>query len=87
MFKGTKRFPGNYFQNFTMVNGGGSINGSTTLDMTFYPQACPSKHLAALMELEADRMVNLQLPEDQVTPELRVVANERRGNENSPAIC
>ena len=84
MFKGTQRFPGNYFQTFTMANGGGSINGSTTLDMTFYPQSLPKQHLAALMELEADRMVNLQLPEDQVAPELRVVANERRGNENSP---
>jgi zinc protease len=84
MFKGTQRFPGNYFQNFTMANGGGSINGVTTLDMTLYPQSLPKQHLAALMELEADRMINLQLPEDQVTPELRVVANERRGNENSP---
>jgi zinc protease len=85
MFKGTQRFPGNYFQTFTMANGGGSINGTTTLDMTYYPQSLPKQHLAALMELEADRMVNLQLPEDQVAPELRVVANERRGNENSPA--
>jgi len=85
MFKGTQRFPGNYFQNFTTANGGGSINGITTLDMTYYPQSLPKQHLAALMELEADRMVNLQLPEDQVTPELRVVANERRGNENSPS--
>jgi zinc protease len=85
MFEGTERFPGNYFQNFTTANGGGSINGITTLDMTYYPQSLPKQHLAALMELEADRMVNLQLPEDQVTPELRVVANERRGNENSPA--
>ena len=84
MFKGTQRFPGNYFQNFTIANGGGSINGVTTLDMTLYPQSLPKQHLAALMELEADRMVNLQLPEDQVAPELRVVANERRGNENSP---
>src|SRR4051812_10759785 len=65
MFKGTERFPANYFQTFTMANGGGSINGSTTLDMTFYPQSLPKQHLAALMELEADRMVNLQLPEDQ----------------------
>jgi zinc protease len=85
MFKGTKRFPGNYFQNFAVANGGGSINGITTLDMTFYPQSLPKQHLAALMELEADRMVNLQLPENQVAPELRVVANERRGNENSPS--
>jgi zinc protease len=84
MFKGTKRLPGNYFQNFAIANGGGSINGITTLDMTYYPQSLPKQHLAALMELEADRMVNLHLPEDQVTPELRVVANERRGNENSP---
>jgi zinc protease len=84
MFKGTERFPGNYFQNFAMANGGGSINGITTLDMTYYPQSLPKQHLAALMELEADRMINLQLPEDQVAPELRVVANERRGNENSP---
>src|SRR5262249_16319963 len=85
MFKGTKRFPGNYFQDFATANGGGSINGATTRDVTYYPQSLPKQHLAALMELEADRMINLQLPEDQITPELRVVANERRGNENSPS--
>src|SRR5262245_3638245 len=85
MFKGTKRFPGNYFQSFAVANGGGAINGITTLDMTSYRQSLPKQHLAALMELEADRMVNLELPEDQVAPELRVVANERRGNENSPS--
>src|SRR5215471_10485249 len=85
MFKGTKRFPGDYFQHFAVANGGGSINGITTLDITSYPQSLPKQHLAALMELEADRMVNLQLPEDQVAPELRVIANERRGNETSPS--
>ncbi len=85
MFKGTKRFPGNYFQSFAVANGGGAINGITNFDMTYYPQSLPKQHLPALMELEADRMVNLQLPENQVAPELRVVANERRGNENGAA--
>jgi zinc protease len=85
MFKGTDRFPGNSFERFSVVNGGASINAYTTQDYTVYPQSLPKRHLAELMDREADRMANLQITEAQVASELRVVMNERRGNENSPA--
>jgi zinc protease len=87
MFKGTERFPGNSFERFAVANGGASINAFTTQDFTVYPQTLPKKHLAALMELEADRMVNLQLSDEHVKSELRVVQNERRGNDNMPSYA
>lgn len=85
MFKGTERFPDNYFERFSVANGGASINAFTTQDYTIYPQSLPKRHLAALMELEADRMVDLKLSDVHIGSERRVVQNERRGRENSPA--
>ena len=85
MFKGTKAFPGNSFERFVVANGGAGINAFTYQDLTVYPQSLPKKHLAALMEREADRMVNLLLSDEQIKAEVGVVQNERRGNDNSPA--
>jgi zinc protease len=84
MFKGTKTYPGNSFERFVVANGGAGINAITWQDVTLYPQTLPRKHLAALMEREADRMVNLELTDEQVKAEVGVVQNERRGNDNSP---
>jgi zinc protease len=85
MFKGTGRFPDDAFERFAVANGGGSPNAFTSHDFTVFPLSLPKGHLAALMEREADRMVNLRLSEEDIAPERRVVQNERRGNENSPA--
>jgi zinc protease len=84
MFQGTKRFPDDYYERFSVSNGGASINAYTTHDYTVYPAGLPKRHLAELLELEADRMVNLQITEKHVASELKVVMNERRGNENGP---
>ena len=84
MFKGTKSFPGNSFERFVVANGGAGTNAFTYQDVTVYPQTLPKKHLAALMEREADRMVNLVITDEQVKAEVGVVQNERRGNDNSP---
>jgi zinc protease len=84
MFKGTKTFPGNSYERFVVANGGAGINAITFQDLTVYPQTLPKKHLAALMEREADRMVNLLISDEQVKAEVGVVQNERRGNDNSP---
>ncbi|MFZ1105737.1 MAG: pitrilysin family protein [Hyphomicrobiaceae bacterium] len=84
MFKGTKTFPGNSFERFVVANGGAGTNAFTYQDLTVYPQSLPKKHLAALMEREADRMVNLLLSDEQIKAEVGVVQNERRGNDNSP---
>jgi zinc protease len=85
MFKGTQRFPGNSYERFVVANGGAGINAFTYQDVTLYPQTLPKKHLAALMEREADRMVNLLFSDEQVKAEVGVVQNERRGNENNPS--
>jgi zinc protease len=85
MFKGTKTYPGNSFERFVVANGGAGINAFTYQDRTVYPQTLPKKHLTALMEREADRMVNLVFTDEQVKAEVGVVQNERRGNDNSPS--
>jgi zinc protease len=85
MFKGTKTYPGNSFERFAVANGGAGTNAFTYQDVTVYPQSLPKKHLAALMEREADRMVNLVFSDEQVKAEVGVVQNERRGNDNSPS--
>src|SRR5690606_25453833 len=43
MFKGTERFPDNYFERFSVANGGASINAFTTQAYTIYPQSLPKR--------------------------------------------
>src|SRR5262249_49797016 len=47
-------------------------------DYTAYYQRVPKEHLAVLMDFEADRMRNLALTDEVVTPERDVVLEERR---------
>jgi zinc protease len=84
MFRGTKQFPANSFDRFMVAIVGSRANAFTGLDYTRYPQSLPKQKLAELMEMEADRMVNLQIRDEDVKPEIGAVLNERRGNENSP---
>jgi zinc protease len=86
MFRGTKRFPDNAFDRFMVSIVGSRANAFTTHDYTRYPQSLPKQKLAELMELEADRMVNLEIRDEDARPEIGAVLNERRGKENSPAF-
>ncbi len=85
MFKGTDRYPDNTIERYSVANGGIGVNAATSHDYTVYRQNLPKQHLAKLLDMEADRMVNLQLKEEHIAPELGAVQNERRGNENSPS--
>ena len=76
MFKGTKKFPKNYFSNF-LSKIGGSENAFTSYDYTAYYQIFPSKHLEKIIELEADRMKNLTLTKKNVEIEREVILEER----------
>jgi zinc protease len=85
MFKGTAAFPAGEFDRF-VVMGGGFHNATTTTDGTTYFQRMPKSGLAHLMELEADRMQNLQITEQAALTERNVVLEEFRGGAGRPGF-
>ncbi len=77
MFKGTQDVgPGEFNKRVAAV--GGRDNAFTGKDYTAYFQQVPPAHLPAMMALEADRMQNLMLTDDEFRRELEVVKEERR---------
>ena len=77
MFKGTKTVPPGELSK-TVARNGGQDNAFTTHDYTAYFQRIAKDRLPLMMELEADRMVNLDLSEMNVLTERDVVLEERR---------
>ena len=76
MFKGTEKVaPGDFSK--TVRNLGGNDNAFTSQDYTAYFQSVPSKHLGTVMEMEADRMNNLSVPEEEFLSERDVILEER----------
>ena len=85
MFKGTSKHPPGEFDRFIDINGGEG-NAFTARDYTAYFQRIASDRLGLMMELEADRMQNLVLTDENVLPELDVVREERRERtDNDPS--
>lgn len=85
MFKGTTKHPQGEFSNL-VSDLGGQENAFTSYDFTAYFQRIGKEHLRTLMEFEADRMTNLVLTDEVVTPERDVVLEERRmRTDNDPA--
>ncbi len=76
MFKGTERFPEGAFSRLVEAEGGND-NAFTTHDHTVYFQRIAADRLPLVMELEADRMRNLRLTEEDVATEKKVVLEER----------
>jgi zinc protease len=77
MFKGTKKLkPGEF--NEIVARAGGSDNAFTSQDYTSYFQRVPVAALPRMIELEADRMRNLVINDDEFERELKVVMEERR---------
>ncbi|SMF71912.1 zinc protease [Tistlia consotensis] len=77
MFKGTKEHGPGQFSAIVARNGG-SENAFTTYDYTAFFQTVAKDRLPLVMELEADRMANLQLTDKVVLPERDVILEERR---------
>ncbi|ANB01416.1 pitrilysin family protein [Ectothiorhodospira sp. BSL-9] len=77
MFKGTEDYPAGEFSRI-IAELGGRENAFTSRDYTAYFQQLAADHLDRALELEADRMQNLALPEDEFIQEMRVVREERR---------
>lgn len=85
MFKATKKIPSGEFSKI-VSRLGGQDNAFTGNDATAYFQRIAKEHLKTVMEMEADRMANLQLSEKDVATERDVIIEERRSRiENSPS--
>lgn len=77
MFKGTKAVPVGEFSR-RIAAAGGRENAFTSYDYTAYFQQLHKSQLELAMKLEADRMHNLNLTDDEFAKEIRVVMEERR---------
>ena len=77
MFKGTSNVPpGEFSRKIAAV--GGKENAFTSRDYTAYYQQLHQRHLPMAMELESDRMRNLQITQEDFSKEMQVVMEERR---------
>ncbi|MFC1784230.1 M16 family metallopeptidase [Candidatus Neomarinimicrobiota bacterium] len=86
MFKGSKNFnkeKGNPFMP-TMQNMGAVVNATTWMDRTNYFELLPSEHLGSAIAIEADRMRNLFIKDEERQREMTVVRNEFERGENDP---
>lgn len=77
MFKGTEHHSPGEFSRIVAANGGRE-NAFTGRDYTAYFQQLEKSRLAVSFELEADRMRNLKILNDEFAKELQVVIEERR---------
>lgn len=84
MFKSTDKIPMGEFSKI-VSRLGGQDNAFTGHDATAYFQRIAKDRLGTVMEMEADRMVNLRLTEKEVLTERDVILEERRSRiENNP---
>jgi zinc protease len=84
MFKGTDLIPAAQFSKIVARNGG-EDNAFTNHDVTAYFQRVAKDRLPTVMEMEADRMANLRLTEEDVATERDVILEERRSRvDNDP---
>ncbi len=84
MFKGTKNVGKGQFSK-TISDNGGSLNAFTGEDYTGYHVNINVDKLPLVMQLEADRMQNLILSEEEFKKEIEVVKEERHMRvENNP---
>ncbi len=82
MFKGTDTIKPGEFSEIVAANGG-SDNAFTTNDYTAYFQRIAADKLDLMMQLESDRMVHLNLSEENVATEKQVILEERNQRTDS----
>ncbi|MBA3857790.1 MAG: hypothetical protein C0507_12855 [Cyanobacteria bacterium PR.3.49] len=86
LFKGTKKHnaeKGNGIDDL-LTQIGAYWNATTWFDRTSYFEVVPSEYLEMCIELEADRMRNLLLRQEDHDSEMSVVRNEMERGENYP---
>lgn len=85
MFKGAKRYTGAQFDTILQANGA-TNNAFTSYDYTGYYENLPSSKLELVIDIESDRMANLQVTEANLKSEREVVKEERRYRvDNNPS--
>ena len=85
MFRGTPKVPGQGLNRLLEANGAES-NAFTGQDMTAYHQLLDISRLELAMFLEADRMQNLQISDEDFITERDIVFQERKERvDNNPA--
>lgn len=77
MFKGTNTVPPGEFSKL-IAAAGGRDNAFTSKDYTGYFQTLHKSQLPLALKLEADRMANLVLTDEEFAKEIKVVMEERR---------
>ncbi|WP_158965556.1 M16 family metallopeptidase [Chachezhania sediminis] len=84
LFKGTDTLaPGEF--SATVAANGGQDNAFTSYDYTAYYQRVAADRLELMMRMEADRMKNLKLSEEDIATERDVILEERnQRTENEP---
>jgi zinc protease len=77
MFKGSQNVgDGEHF--YQVFSNGGSMNGTTNVDLTLYFEALPSHQLELALFLEADRMRSLDITQRKLDNQRHAVQEERR---------
>lgn len=85
MFKGSEKFNRDKKNNIDQLeNIGAYLNATTWLDRTNYFEVLPKEHFERAVEIEADRMRNAYLNEEDRQAEMTVVRNEFERDENNP---
>lgn len=77
MFKGSDALQPGQFSKL-IRSWGGEDNAFTSWDYTAYFQSVAKNDLPRVMALEADRMINLKIPEKEIESERQVIIEERR---------
>lgn len=84
LFRGTETLEPGEFSEIVAANGG-TDNAFTSYDYTAYFQRVAADRLGLMMGMEADRMVNLKLAQEDLDTEREVVIEERNMRiENDP---
>ncbi len=85
MFNGSAKYGPKQFD-LVLENAGSGGNGYTNTDFTAYMETFPREALAAVLDLEADRMRSLTLDTKNLEQERGIVKEERRvSTDNSPS--
>jgi len=83
LFKGTSKHQNPWKE---LKDHGAIFNGSTWVDRTNFVETLPAEggHLEWAIEMEADRMINSRISNDDLSKEWPVVLNELEMSENDP---
>lgn len=83
MFKGTKTFDKGEIAQIIQLRGG-IFNAFTGDDYTAYFENFSPEHLELAIKIEADRMRNSRLAQEEIETERSVIVSELEGGENNP---